>query len=261
MLLILSCSMTRRTMAYWSTHVLTLTLLSPYAEGQRRAELVQARQDEEGHEMTATATAWRISGDYFENCSCEVVCPCTFSPLGALMAQPSSADGSCEVPLAFHIASGTYGDITLDGLNAVVALRTPGVMSEGNASVALYIDERADERQQQALTAIFSGASGGPMGALAPLVGSVLGVTATPIHYTIEGKRRVVEVPGVMRVAVTSMPGIAGEGISADGAHPLFPTGLMMAVGDSGSVYEDHGMRWDNSGKNGHHAAFTWSSN
>lgn len=203
---------------------------------------------------------WRISGDYFENCSCDVVCPCTFSPLGPLQAQPATKDGSCEVPLAFHIERGTYGDVSLDGLNVVVALRTPGVMSAGNASVALYIDERADERQQPALTAIFSGAGGGPMGALAPLVGNVLGVKSVPIHYSIEGKRRSVEVPNVMHVAVASMPGISGDGISADGAHPLFPTGLMMAVGESGSVFEDYGMRWDNSGKNGHHAAFTWSN-
>lgn len=208
----------------------------------------------------AESDAWQIAGDYFENCSCEVVCPCTFSPLGPLLAQPTSADGSCEVPLAFHIESGTYGEVSLEGLNAVVALRTPGVMSEGNASVALYIDERADERQRDALTAIFSGSGGGPMGALAPLVGNVLGVTAVPIRYQIEGNRRSVEVPGAMQLAVRSMPGITGEGIAADGAHPLFPTGLMMAVGDAGSVYEDHGMRWDNSGKNAHHAAFRWSN-
>jgi hypothetical protein len=203
---------------------------------------------------------WRISGDYFENCSCEVVCPCTFSVLGPLMAQPTSADGGCDVPLAFHIASGTYGDIALDGLNAVVALRTPGVMSAGNASVALSIDARADTRQHEALTAIFSGAAGGPMGALAPLVGNVLGVASVPITYTIAGRRRSVAVPNVMQMAVTSMPGLTGDGISADGAHPLFPTGLMMAVGDTGSVYADYGMRWDNSGKNGHHAAFVWSN-
>ena len=66
--------------------------------------------------------------------------------------------------------------------------------------------------------------------------------------------------PGVMNLAVAGFPGIDGNGISADGAHPLFPQGLMMAVGDAGSVFEDHGMRWDNSGKNAHHAAFSWSS-
>lgn len=208
----------------------------------------------------AESPSWKIAGDYFENCSCEVVCPCTFSPLGPLLAQPTSQDGSCEVPLAFHIEQGTYGEVTLDGLNAVVALRTPGVMGEGNASVALYVDERANEQQLQALTAIFSGAGGGPMGALAPLVGSILGVRSVPITYVREGKRRAVEVPNVMNVAVTSMPGISGDGISADGAHPLFPVDLMMAVGDAGSVYEDFGMRWDNSGKNAHHAAFTWSN-
>src|SRR5205814_485660 len=141
------------------------------------------------------------------------------------------------------------------------ALRTPGVMGAGNASVALYLDERADAQQQEALGAIFSGAAGGPMGALAPLVGQVLGVKAVPITFTKDGKRRTVEVPGVMRLAVSAMPNLTpDDAIWVSNAHPLFPEKLAMAVGESGSVYEDYGMRWDNSGKNGHYAPFTWSS-
>src|SRR5262249_40780681 len=109
--------------------------------------------------MAATQTSWRIAGEYFENCNCDVVCPCLFSPGPPMTARPTA--GACEVPLAFHIERGLYGDVPLDGLNAVVALRTPGVMAEGNASVALYLDERANERQRAALQAIFSGAAGG----------------------------------------------------------------------------------------------------
>jgi hypothetical protein len=33
-----------------------------------------------------------------------------------------------------------------------------------------------------------------------------------------------------------------------------------MAVGDSGSTWSDHGMRWDNSGRNGHYAPIRWSN-
>jgi hypothetical protein len=44
-------------------------------------------------------------------------------------------------------------------------------MAEGNWSVAAYIDERADDKQTEALGAIFTGAAGGPMAAFAPLIG------------------------------------------------------------------------------------------
>ena len=46
---------------------------------------------------------------------------------------------------AFHIDRGSFGDLTLDGLNLGMVARTPGPMIEGNWQVALYVDERADE--------------------------------------------------------------------------------------------------------------------
>lgn len=212
--------------------------------------------------MTATQTTpttWQISGDYFENCNCDVICPCVASPLGPLAAQPTQ--GACEAPLAFHVDSGSYGDVTLDELNAVVVLRTPGPMADGNGTVALYVDERADERQREALTAIFSGQAGGPMGALAPLVSEILGVKSVPINFHMEKRHRSVEVPGIMQLAVSATPNInPDEETWLTNAHPLFPEKIAIAVGDTGSVYEDYGMRWDNSGKNGHYAPYTWSN-
>lgn len=211
--------------------------------------------------MTATTTVatWKISGDYFENCNCDVICPCVASPAGPLAAQPTQ--GSCEAPIAFHIESGSYGDVTLDGLNAVVVLRTPGPMAEGNGTVALYIDERADDHQRDALTAIFSGQGGGPMGALAPLVTEILGVKSVPIHFQQVNRRRSVEVPGIMQLAVSATPNInPDEETWLTNAHPLFPEKVAVAAGDPGSVYEDYGMRWDNSGKSALYAPFSWTN-
>jgi hypothetical protein len=202
---------------------------------------------------------WRISGDYFENCNCDVLCPCVASPLGPLAAQPTG--GACEAPLAFHIDSGAYGDVQLEGLNAVVILRTPGPMGAGNGSVALYIDERGDDRQREALTAIFSGQAGGPMGALAPLVTEILGVKAVPISFNQTNRHRSAEVPGIMQLAVSATPGVNPDDETwLTNAHPLFPDKIAVASGDSGSVYEDYGFAWDNSGKNGFYAPFTWSN-
>src|SRR6516165_10193160 len=67
---------------------------------------------------------WHLSGDYFENCSCSVVCPCLVSKAAPLTSKPT--EGVCNVPLVFHIEKGRYDGIALDGLNVVLAIQTPG---------------------------------------------------------------------------------------------------------------------------------------
>ncbi|MHB8575388.1 MAG: DUF1326 domain-containing protein [Dehalococcoidia bacterium] len=209
--------------------------------------------------MVATQTRWQLSGDYFENCNCDVVCPCLFSPLPQMTAMPTA--GACEVAFGFHVNGGRYGEESLDGLNVGLIGRSPGAMGAGNWSVALYLDERATQPQREALQAIFTGAAGGTMSNLAPLIGTVLGVKAAPITWKKEGKRRSLEIPGIMHIAVHAAPGLGGEAeILVSGAHPFASEGLAMAVGDAGSTWEDYGMRWDNSGKNGHYAAINWSN-
>src|SRR6185312_11511966 len=106
-------------------------------------------------------TKWQLSGDYFENCNCDVVCPCLVSSAAPLTARPTQ--GECHVALVFHINSGSYGQVKLDGLNVVVVASTPGAMADGNWTAGAYVDERASDEQTAALGAIFSGAEGGPM--------------------------------------------------------------------------------------------------
>ena len=183
--------------------------------------------------MAETAThAWSLRGEYFENCNCTVACPCLFSTTAPLTSTPT--EGACEVAFAFHLDEGTFGDVPLGGLNVAMIARTPGPMIEGNWSVALYVDERADERQQEALQAIFAGAAGGVMGGFAPLIGEVLGIKTVPISYQREGKRRSVEIPDIMQMAVRPVPSVMGEDqeIVATNAHPFAPQGVVMAVGE-----------------------------
>ncbi len=206
-----------------------------------------------------TQGKWRLSGDYFENCNCDVLCPCLVSPGAPLTARPT--EGVCNVALVFHIDTGSYDTVSLDGLNVAVLAHTPGAMGEGNWTLAAYIDERADDRQTAALGAIFGGAEGGPMAAFAPLVGTHLGVKKVPINYTIAGKTRSAEIPGILGIAVDPLPTMhqSGEIWTAAG-HPVAPDKLALAVGRAGNTVADHGMRWDNSGKNGHYAPINWSN-
>ena len=113
--------------------------------------------------------------------------------------------GRLSCRLLFHINQGAYGDVKLDGLNLVVCASSDGPMGNGNWTGATYVDERADDRQTEALGAIFSGAAGGPMAAFAPLFGKSLGVKKAPITFKIDGKVRSGAIPGVLSMSVRAV--------------------------------------------------------
>ena len=207
----------------------------------------------------ANAVQWQLSGDYFENCNCSLVCPCLVSAGAPLTARPT--EGHCDVPLLFHVDQGRYGDVALDDLSVAVMLHAPGVMAEGNWSVAAYVDERADDRQSEALAAIFSGDAGGPMAAFSPLISRNLGVRRVPIGFRIDGKKRSADIPGILHMSVDPLPTMHPSGeMWVNLGHPVSPDGMAMAVGAEGNTYDDHGMHWDNSGKNGLYAPIRWSN-
>lgn len=204
------------------------------------------------------AIQWQLSGDYFENCNCNVVCPCLISTSAPLTSKPTQ--GVCDVALIFHIDTGRYGSVRLDGLNVAIVAHTPGAMADGNWTVAAYIDARADDKQTEALGAIFTGAAGGPMAVLAPLIGNNLGAKKAPIRYKIDGKKRSAEIPDILRMTVEPLPTMREDGeMWASTGHFVSPDRLAFAMGAQGSTFNDHGMHWDNSGRNAHYAPINWS--
>ena len=204
----------------------------------------------------AADTRWQITGDYLESCNCDVVCPCNFSPAPANVP----TQGACEVALGFHVSGGRYGNVSLDGLNAAVVIRTPGPMQDGDWTAAFYVDERGNQAQRDALEAIFSGAAGGIIAHLMAMVSTVLGVAAVPINWQAEDRRRSIEIPGRMHMGVTATPGSnPDDAIWARNAHP-FASEVAMAFGTEASTWTDYGRHWDNSGKNGHYAAIDWTN-
>jgi len=59
--------------------------------------------------------------------------------------------------MAIRIDRGHYGDVPLEGLCFAEAVHWPGRMDEGNGVLQPYIDERAGERQREALLSILAG--------------------------------------------------------------------------------------------------------
>jgi hypothetical protein len=203
------------------------------------------------------APAWTISGEYFEACSCDSVCPC---PTSGLAARPTK--GSCDAGLVFQVSRGSYGTTKLDGLAFAVLLHTPGPMIQGNWTVGLVVDDRASAEQRDAITTIASGQGGGPMAAVGPLVGTFAGVESKPIRIESTAMRRSVSIPGLLDIAVEGIPGAkTDEPIYFDNvAHPA-ATRLALAKASTSHLHA-FGIHWDDtSGRNnGHFAPFSWSS-
>jgi hypothetical protein len=124
---------------------------------------------------------WKISGSYFESCSCDVVCPCTASlSLGATRDR-------CNVVLVFNVKEGEVDGTDVSGLTVAAVADTPKVMTDGNWRLGVIIDEAASDEQAEKLGGVFSGALGGPMEALGPLIGENLGVERAPIEVNENG--------------------------------------------------------------------------
>ncbi len=125
--------------------------------------------------------AWNLEGSYFETCSCDVVCPCTASlSFGA-------TNDYCRVVLVFNVKSGEVEGTDVSGLTVAAVADTPKVMTDGNWRLGVFIDAAASDEQAEKLGAVFSGALGGPMEALGPLVGETLGVERAPIEVHEDG--------------------------------------------------------------------------
>jgi hypothetical protein len=204
---------------------------------------------------TTAKASWKLEGDYFEGCNCDIVCPCIF------LGDPD--EGDCHVTCAWHIQKGNYENITLDNLSAVVMFNTPGNMVTGPKwKAALYIDDNASSEQADALTKIYSGQAGGFFAAAANFIGEMLGVKSVPIEFGIDGKRRWLNIKNSVELEIEGVKGIDPnkESCIVNPAFSAVPGSDLVVARSSKYNYNDHGLQWNNSGKNGFYCRFSYSS-
>ena len=127
--------------------------------------------------------------------------PPTPLDLAYLRAQAGDHD-RCLVTLVFHIDAGQVEGVDVSGRTAVVVGDAPGMMADGNWKLGLVIDDAASDQQADAIGRVFGGQLGGPMGALAPLVGEMLGVERAAIEYVDDGRQHSVSVGDIVDIAV-----------------------------------------------------------
>ena len=207
----------------------------------------------------ADVAKWYLRGDWFDVCKCSIPCPCTF-------AQAPSY-GDCEGVLAWHIREGLYGDVQLDGLSLIAVGGFEGNAWAGaSATMGFFIDERADERQREALQLIFGGKAGGWPGEFAGLVGDFRGFEYAPIEFEVADDLAFwrAEIPGrvVARgealTGPTTLPGQRVQTFNPPGCE-TGPGGVAtwgVAAADRANAF---GYDFEWTGRSSKHIPFDWS--
>jgi hypothetical protein len=150
-----------------------------------------------------------------------VICPCTASlSFGATLER-------CRVTLVFHVKQGEIEGVDVGGLTVAAVADTPKVMSEGNWRLGVFIDSAASEEQAGKLGAVFSGALGGPMEALGPLIGENLGVQREPIEVREDGLRHSIRIGNAVDFEIEDIVPMGvetGQPVRLSGVfHPASP--------------------------------------
>lgn len=208
----------------------------------------------------ADSPKWRLKGDWFDVCRCNIPCPCTF-------AQPPT-DNFCEGILAWHITEGNYGDVDLSDRSVVALGSFVGNIWAGatDSYMAVYIDDRADDAQKDAIQAIWGGQAGGWMAGFAQLVDEMRGIESAHIDFKVEDDLSSwrVEIPGVLLGEAealggpTTPPGARVQTHNPGGAE--VGPGQVATWGVATTDRADgFGFKWSRSGQSSKHFPFDWS--
>jgi hypothetical protein len=141
-----------------------------------------------------------------------------------------------------------------------LAVFSPGNMAAVKWTAAVYFNDSASDSQKEALMQIFTGQAGGHPGRLVLHIGDVLGVSSLPMTYQADGKRRSLKIEGVAEAEIEALAtGQGGADITVEN-HPLcIAPGYKAVVSKSKQVsYQDHGLNWHFSGKNGFYSPFAY---
>ncbi len=208
----------------------------------------------------AEVPAWRVRGDWFDVCKCNIPCPCNFAQTPTF--------GDCEGTMAWNIREGRYGDVVLDRLHVLLLNAFTGNVWAGETKVAagLFFDERAEERQREALQMIFSGEAGGWPAAFAELIGDMRGIEFAPIEFEISDDLEWwsaaipgrVEARGEALTGPTTRPGQRVQIHNPPGSEvgPNAVATQAVAVTDRAEGFD---FRWERSGQSSRHMPFDWS--
>jgi hypothetical protein len=196
---------------------------------------------------------WKLSGQVLVACNCDWGCPCNFN------ARPTK--GKCEGGWTWHVDTGSFGDVRLDGLNLSIFVNWPGAIHEGNGEALILIDERADDRQRAALQTLVGGKVGGPWAILGWTWPKVHGPYFVAFDLAFDGVRTRIRAGDALVVE----GGPIRNPVSGAEAFPgvLLPQGIIVKRADLGASTRfrvSRGIEYDHTGQYLAVGAFEYAS-
>jgi hypothetical protein len=178
--------------------------------------------------------AWNLKGSYIETCSCDLMCPCNFS------FDHGAVYDYCRVTLVFNVNEGNVDGTDIGGHTVAIVADTPKVMTDGNWRVGVFVDDRTSDDQFDKLVQVFSGQLGGPMAALSPLIGELLGAERAAIEVENDGLVHRVRIGDAIDFEIED---IVPFGVET--GEPVRLTGMFHPVGSTFTAAEAKRSRID----------------
>ena len=147
--------------------------------------------------------AYKVEGTLLEVCTCDILCPCW---VGEDPDNPT-----CDSIMAYHVDSGNVNGTDLSGRTLALITDIPGNVMKGNWKAAVFVDDGANDEQQQALVDVWTGKLGGPIADLAQLIGEVVSVERVPITYEIEKGRGTIKIGDFAEADMEPFRGPTGD--------------------------------------------------
>lgn len=195
---------------------------------------------------------WELSGTVLVGCNCDYGCPCNFN------APPTTGD--CEGGWVWHIEQGAYDGVDLSGLTLGIFADWPGAIHEGGGKAVAFYDDKADERQSEALEALLRGGEGGPWGIFINTY-ALAGVQAMPVTLEVDGERSSYKIGEIAELQMEPIKNpVTGDEIRSG---VMLPTGLVFNEGwcAASSVFRVRdGVSYDHSGKQAEWAPYSYTS-
>jgi hypothetical protein len=199
--------------------------------------------------------AWTLRGELVLSCNCTIFCPCTLS-----LGKAPPTEGYCQTWAGIRIDEGRFEAVDLSGIKVGLIMEIPGLMSRGNWTAGVFIDDQASIQAVKALTRILTGRAGGSTHLLSILVGHFLGVRQAAIKYDVAGETRIFSIDKIVDGVVTPIPG-------KDKEHPVVirnseywvARDIVVARADKSRV-RAFGRNWDFAGRSAEICKLDWGN-
>jgi hypothetical protein len=139
-------------------------------------------------------------------------------------------------------------------------VHSPAAIHLGNLTTVVIVDERADERQRQAIEAMINNAP--PFSVFFSLTSNFLGFRYAPFEVHLDGIRSRITIPRIYELELTPMTNpVTGE---IELATLLKPTGFTSQQSELCTTtverFSTEGLSYDHSGRYGEFAPFEYRS-